>query len=95
MQVAALIPGGVTISNSTAQTHSNLFRVFAGSADRDFILRRRNLMRSRPRHIVDGVLLAVLVVMTAIISAVYGMKNAFTERVIATGSMSSFFEALG
>ena len=88
-------PGGVTISNSTAQTHSNLFRVFAGSADRDFILRRRNLMRSRPRHIVDGVLLAVLVVMTAIISAVYGMKNAFTERVIATGSMSSFFEALG
>jgi hypothetical protein len=35
-----------------------------GSADRKFIVRRRNLMRSKPRHIFDGVLLAVLVIMT-------------------------------
>eukprot|EP01050_Picozoa_sp_SAG11_P009416 SAG11_NODE_882_length_6739_cov_1.990211_3_plen_490_part_00 len=68
--------------------------VARGSGDRTFVLRRRNLMRSRPRHIIDGVLLAVLVAMTAITSGIYGVKDAFAIG-CSTGSFSKFGEGLG
>ena len=40
-------------------------------SEQQYKLRRRNLMRSRPRHVFDGILLALLVTSTAILSAVY------------------------
>ena len=45
--------------------------------EQQYKLRRRNLMRSRPRHVFDGILLAVLVTSTAILSALYDVLYPF------------------
>eukprot|EP01047_Picozoa_sp_COSAG01_P027761 COSAG01_NODE_1841_length_9077_cov_3.062709_2_plen_2431_part_00 len=63
-----------------------------GAFNDKFNLRRRNLMRVKPRHILDGILLAVIIALNAVMSTVSWVFRPFVE-LLYERSIIGFFKA--
>ena len=68
---------GVTQSTSEVVAGLGSIIMKMSYGEQSYKLRRRNLMRVTPRHIFDGILLALLVTLTALFSALYDVLQPF------------------
>ena len=68
---------GVTQSTSEVVEGLGSIIMKMSYGEQSYKLRRRNLMRVTPRHIFDGILLALLVTLTALFSALYDVLQPF------------------